>query len=79
MRQPPATTSKPAPAAVQPMGGASSPMAACTGPKLLKAGAVCGGINLCGSDLMCGTHCCEEGSGCIRSSAFTWSCEREVR
>jgi hypothetical protein len=46
----------------------------CAGPKVLRVGVLCGGINMCGADAACSSKCCEEGSQCVRSSAFAWLC-----
>jgi hypothetical protein len=58
-----------------PQATTASPKGLCTGPKVLQPGAVCGGINLCGRDGLCGVQCCQVGSRCMRRSAYMWRCE----
>lgn len=71
---PPTDAVKPSPPPPAQPSGASTGATTCAGPKVLRVGAVCGGINLCGADASCSSKCCEEGSQCVRSSAFAWLC-----
>lgn len=47
----------------------------CNGPRTLAAQSICGGLNMCNKDAICGTTCCSAGNFCLRQNKFTWQCQ----
>ena len=46
-----------------------------TRARVLRQGALCGGLNCCGKDAPCNQQgTCMAGLRCVRSSGFTWTC-----